>query len=354
MSNVKAFDISAWQGRPPTDWFKALAADGHKLGVVQLWGSGPGGIRGTPSINGPNPNAQAQLVQIRDAGMAMAGYIVIPPDTTVKTDQLIAAGLNAAGPFARDLKFVAADIESNRLIHPASPGQRLSNALADIRRAGIPAIIYTSRSKWPKSMGTNSTAFSRVPLWDASYLADSGVFNGWGSFNGATTMDLMFVKYGGWDTRAMWQLAGTVSAVPNFNNKADLNLADFARLGITETLPEEVVDMPDPRVDNILEALGVVQSDLELAGKRLTVLESLAHDHARAVPTGAPAPTPPTPAPAPKPTPPRMHTVIPGDIAGLIAEKYGISLDRLKALNPGQPNSGDWDLIYPGEMFRIA
>ncbi len=345
--NVKAFDISAWQGRPPADWFKALAADGHKLGVVQLWGSGftsfPGG-----SGQAPNPDARYQLGQIRDAGMAMAGYIVIPPDTTVKTDQLIGAGLAAAGPFARDLKFIAADIESNKLIHPASPGQRLSNALADIRRAGIPAIIYTSRSKWPKSMGTNSTAFSRVPLWDASYLADSGVFKGWCSF-APILMDNRFVKYGGWDTRAMWQLAGTVSAVPNFDNKADLNLADFARLGITETLPEEVDNMPDPRVDDILT--------------RLANVERLGHAHTTPPPT---PPAPPTPTPTPTPHPPAFRyydklTSADGHATGFAA-RHALSLTQLQDLNPDGPRSrpnnrtwdGDWSLVYPGDEFRIA
>ncbi len=96
--------------------------------------------------------------------MAMAGYIVIPPDTTVKTEQLIGAGLGVVGPFARDLKFIAADIESNHIIHPASPGLRLSNALGDIRRANIQAFIYDSRFERPKSIEMKSNAFSRVPL----------------------------------------------------------------------------------------------------------------------------------------------------------------------------------------------
>ena len=328
--SLKSFDISAWQGRPPAAWFKALAADGHKLGVIQLWGSGPDN-EGRNRGNGPNPDAQYQLGQTRDAGMALSGYIVIPPDDTVKTDQLIAAGLNAAGGLARDLKFVAADIESNQRIHPASPGQRLSNALADIRRAGILAIIYTSRSKWPKSMGTNSTAFSRVPLWDASYLEDSGVFNGWELTSGA--MDDLFIKYGGWEQRAMWQLAGTVQAVPQFGNKADLNLADFARLGITATLPEEV-DMPDPRVDDILTRLGK--------------LEAKAHD-----PHAAPTPTP-TPMLAPIiPLSYDLLTAADGHASGF-ATRHGISIDRLKALNPDGPPSGNWDLVHAGEKFRIA
>ncbi|KKL41283.1 hypothetical protein LCGC14_2367650 [marine sediment metagenome] len=335
MSNVKSFDISAWQGRPPADWFKALAADGHKLGVIQLWGSGPDD-EGRNRGNGPNPDAQYQLGQTRDAGMALSGYNVIPPDSTVRTDQLIRAGLGAAGPFARDLKFDAADVESNQLIHPASPGQRLSNALADIRRASLLAIIYTSRSKWPKSMGTNSTAFSRVPLWDASYLADSGVFNGWTTVG---DIDRHFVKYGGWDERAMWQLAGTVDAVPNFPNKADLNLADFTRLGITETLPEEV-DMPDSRVDDVLVRLGK--------------LEARAHD-----PHAGPAP-----APKPKPKPRTRYdklTAADGHATGF-AQRHGLSLGQLQELNPNGPRSrpnkrtwdGHWGLVYPGDQFRVA
>ena len=331
--NVKAFDISAWQGRPLADWFKALAADGHKLGVIQLWGSGPSGPRS------PNPDAQYQLGQTRDAGMAMAGYIVIPPDSTVKTDQLIKAGLGAAGPYARDLKFIAADIESDVTIHPASPGLRLSNALADIRRANIPAIIYTSRSKWPKSMGANSTAFNRVPLWDASYLRDSGEFRGWENLD-KEALTTMFIKYGGWDKRAMWQLAGTVQAIPNFPNKADLNLADFARLGITETLPEEV-NMPDPRVDDILT--------------RLAKVEGQAHGHRDQS----------NPMPTPTPTPPGdrydLLTAEDGHASGF-AQRHGLSLVQLQELNPNGPRfrpnkrtwDGNWSLVYPGDEFRIA
>ncbi len=329
MSNVKAYDISAWQRQPPPEWFKALAADGHKLGVIQLWGSGPDD-EGRNRGNAPNPAAAYQLRQTAQAGMAIAGYIVIPRDTTVKTNQLIAAGIKAAGVFARDLKFIAADIESNEPIHPASPGQRLSNALADIRVVGQRAIIYTSRSKWPKSMGTNVTAFNRVPLWDASYLEASGAFGGWRDFVYAA-MDGQFIKYGGWEKRAMWQLAGTVSAVPDFDNKADLNLADFARLGITDSPIEEVpTDMPDPRVDDILT--------------RLSKVEKQAHGH-----------TSPPPPPSPTPASPRYDVLQQEDgHATGFAQRNGISFARLQELNPSGPPSGDWNLVHAGEKFRVA
>lgn len=48
------------------------------------------------------------------------------------------------------------------------------------------------------------------------------------------------------------------------------------------------------------------------------------------------------------------YTVRAGDTAYAIARAHGISFDRLRALNPGKPASGNWSLIHPGEVFRVA
>ena len=61
----------------------------------------------------------------------------------------------------------------------------------------------------------------------------------------------------------------------------------------------------------------------------------------------------PKPAPAPKPGP-RYYTVKAGDYASRIAERHNLSLGRFQALNPGGPPSGDWNLIHPGEKYRVA
>src|SRR5574341_1826443 len=50
----------------------------------------------------------------------------------------------------------------------------------------------------------------------------------------------------------------------------------------------------------------------------------------------------------------RHYTVVAGDTAGEIAQRAGIGWDHFTALNPNGPRSGDWDLIYPGEVFRVA
>ena len=47
---------------------------------------------------------------------------------------------------------------------------------------------------------------------------------------------------------------------------------------------------------------------------------------------------------------PKYYTVQKGDTASGIAKKNGITLTQLKKLNPSQKN---WNLIYPGQKFRI-
>lgn len=47
---------------------------------------------------------------------------------------------------------------------------------------------------------------------------------------------------------------------------------------------------------------------------------------------------------------PKYYTVQKGDTASGIAKKSGITLTQLKKLNPSQKN---WNLIYPGQKFRI-
>lgn len=48
------------------------------------------------------------------------------------------------------------------------------------------------------------------------------------------------------------------------------------------------------------------------------------------------------------------YTVRDGDNAYGIARAHRITFDRLVALNPGKPASGDWSRIYKGEVFRVA
>ena len=48
------------------------------------------------------------------------------------------------------------------------------------------------------------------------------------------------------------------------------------------------------------------------------------------------------------------YTVRAGDTAYGIARAHGITFAHLQAINPGKPASGNWSLITPGEIFRVA
>jgi len=129
-------DISAWQGNISTEQFRQAKADLDLMGViVQLWGGIPRGM-------GPNPFAEAQLYAAGSADLPVAGYIWVPPDVVIETDQLVATALSAAGDMAEHLEFVSPDIEDpyDRLLHPTNPVARLNNCLDNIVLAKNPIV----------------------------------------------------------------------------------------------------------------------------------------------------------------------------------------------------------------------
>lgn len=219
MTRVKALDVSSHGGEiPPIRW-RTARENGWELAVVQLWGGLPG------NTMGPNPHAKQQLVGARAAGLLTAGYIWIPPDTTLDTSELIKVARAAAGDEESHLAFIAPDIEDpqRRRLHPINPEARLGDALAHLH--GVRKAIYTSRSMWGPIMA-NTTVFKSIPLWDAD-------------FDRGEDLDATFRPYGGWTERAMLQYKGTTDV---HGISADLNVADLERLGIAPapSIPEHL------------------------------------------------------------------------------------------------------------------
>lgn len=216
MSLVKALDVSSYSG-PISDgeWTRAYE-DGWGLAVVQAWG----GL--SDHSSGPNPLCEFQLAGARGNGFLTAIYIVIPPDDTVETHELIRVAKEAAGPEYQHVLFVAPDIEDaqRRPLHPVDPDARLHNALVNIGHPIMP--IYTSRSMWADVM-RESTAFAHLPLWDARWSAQQRLDDGW-------------VPYGGWWECAMRQYQGTTII---HGITVDLNVADLDRLGVAEPPPDD-------------------------------------------------------------------------------------------------------------------
>ena len=114
-------DFSEWQGRLSLAHMQYARAAGASGVIIQLWGSGPTG-------NGPNDYAEAQLAYATQAGLQLAGYIWVPPDSAIETGALYQAAVRAAGTLAPSLCFIAPDLEGARL-HPTDPltGMRIYN-----------------------------------------------------------------------------------------------------------------------------------------------------------------------------------------------------------------------------------
>ena len=202
---IRAIDVSEYGGEIKESQWKAAYDAEYRMAIVQAWGGGaiPGG---------KNAYCARQLEGARRAGMMTAIYFHLPSDTTIKTELLIQAVKEAAGNEYEYVKFVAIDIEGDKLLHPTDPVARLFNAISYIQDK--PIVIYTSKSAWGKVMG-DTTAVDMLPLWDARY-------------DKLPNLEANWVPYGGWACCAMKQYRGT-TMVPG-NISADLNMVHLGRL----------------------------------------------------------------------------------------------------------------------------
>ena len=238
-----ALDASEWQGRLGQPQFDYAYAAGVRLYIAQLWGSGPTGT-------GMNDYAEAQLGFAKASGMALAGYIWIPPDTTTYTKSLVQAGLDAAGKFAGELRFVAPDLEGARL-HPTNPTARLADVCKHITAAGKRIVIYCRAGGWPEVMGPGVTEFSKYPLWEARYYFSSGLKPAT-----APSIEWRWTPFAGWSKRAILQYAGTA---PVNGWSADWNVVDESRLGFSLEAGPITPPPPPPSPDEEEEELTMTQ-----------------------------------------------------------------------------------------------
>lgn len=234
---IRAIDVSEWGGPMGEAQWKAAYGAGFRLAIIQAWGGGP-----TPG--GANEYCAQQLKGARGAGMITAIYLVVPPDTTTRTEFLIEAAKEAAGSEYQHIKFVAMDIEDarGRPLHPTKPKERLGDAISHVKDK--PVVIYSSLSMWSKVM-RGALGFEQYALWDARYdeLAE---------------LDTNWVPYGGWKQRAMKQYKGTTLVAGNIS--ADLNIGDLGRLGLSEPAPQPEIEVLKQMIQE-LEALLAERDD---------------------------------------------------------------------------------------------
>lgn len=372
-------DISGYQGRPAASWFDSIASK-IEYAIVQLWGGQPGYMG-----FGPNASAVHQLNHFRRTGNDVHGYIWLPPDDTVQTEELIKSARAAAGASADALQYIWLDIESGQLLHPTAPMTRLLNAYRNVKKLFPEARIgiYTSRIMWRRNLGSYEAKMPLDPLpalWEARYVYDSG-----SAPPEPPDLDWRWKTFGGWEQRAMLQYAGTVP----FNGVgADFNVASYERLGIGEpTPPPPPPKPPKPPAppppkppagtrpytvkpsDGRDGLSGIAQRELGDASRwpeiaRLNNLSASYTIHAGQVlylpKEGKPTPPPPPPAPkppAPKPPPAgtRPYKVKPRDgadgLSGIAHRELGDAsrwpeIARLNGLNPPYT-------IHVGQVLHI-
>ena len=129
----------------------------------------------------PWSQTQPQIKMALDAGLKVGIY--------TRNPNCWHGGIDATGPYKSQIQFFAIDVETD-------PGVQVTQAMVDgITAAGVRPIIYSGYGMWPQVMGTNTTSFSDVPLWDTNVTGNVTLANWTPSLCQPAP-----VVYGGWNT----------------------------------------------------------------------------------------------------------------------------------------------------------
>lgn len=218
---ARGIDISASAGQPAAHHFENIRRQGYRFVIVGGWGG----------VN-PNPHAGVQLARARAAGLLTAGYCYLNFASPLDGAGQVREALAAFGPEAATLGFLAIDVETSarnqlapglRLDPPDTVAQqvavaRIAEAVEEVRRAGLRAIIYTKKSDWQRLTGDTSR-FKDLPLWNPRTMGGDAM----------QQPDLASPDhaFGGWTRRTgkQYELDTTLLAAPI---PVDLNVFDLS------------------------------------------------------------------------------------------------------------------------------
>ena len=300
----------------PVEWFQRRHAEGYRVWAQCVWTGGYAGNDGIKRV------ASGNLLNAEAGGLEIMAYAnASPPTWWPLARQMQEIKTNCGAAWER-LQLLPVDVEIPGITHARVA--ELADALLAAGKNQAIEVLYTARWFWVGHMGdSKSIAWRRFRLWSAHYDWNPDIDFGHHLYGPWPLVELIGEQYQG-TTR----LDGV---------DVDLNVFDVARL-----FPAELPPAPHPK-----EVTTMSSAEYTDALARIAALDAKLTTHLQ-TPAPAPAPTP-----APKPAP-GTYTVVPGDNASSIAERFGLSLAQLKALNPGQPRSGDWGVIHKGEVFKIA
>lgn len=271
---LKGSDYSSWQA-------PNVNLDGLDFAIVKT----------TEGVSYVNPNAAAQLAQVKARGLRAATYHFADGDDPVNEARHYVGSFGKQGIQALDMEHPAVD----QIADPPAWCRAFLDEV--LRLTGNKGVLYIDgatlirfRSTWHK------VSDGDYGLWVAAWNPTGPP-----------------ADVSPWPFAALWQYADTSQT----GGDADIFEADAAAwdayAGNTGSLPPVVpTSTPTPPAP------------------------------------APPAPRPPAPAPAPADGP-IIWNVDPGDTMSGIANAVGVSLAALESVNPGvNPN-----LIYPGQVLRL-
>jgi hypothetical protein len=200
--------------------FENIKQQGYHFVIVAGWGG----------IN-PNHHASVQLSRASNAGLLIAGYCYLNFASPLDGGIQVREALTAFGTEWACLGFLAIDVETSarnqlspglRVEPPDSTAQRLAvariaEAVQEVQRTGLSAVIYTKKDDWERVTG-DTQQFKSLPLWHPKTMGGDDI----------NQPDLANPGYtfGGWTTRAGKQyMLDTILNSPSI--QVDLNVFDL-------------------------------------------------------------------------------------------------------------------------------
>ena len=329
MSLLAVVDYSKYQGAVSRASHRQMRAAGIEVAIVGLWH----GIDANRFALNSLANAKAE-------GLGIGGYVVV---NTRPGRGAVRAGKQVAGVHWDDMLTVAVDVEIRGVTEAI-----LADAIDEVRVLGRKPSLYTGNwfwDIWRTELGRYPRGAENIGAWIAVYngiktLASAGTRPGYGPIVGH-------------------QYTGSTRA---FGTTVDFNVFDRDWLLGAQAPPAPPAPEPGEEIimGKIVDAAKVAAAGIEKMAAEAEAMIAAGRGVGPPGPPGPPGPQGPQgpQGPAGGAVPPSAavyDTLRASDRhATGFAQRHGLTVAQLQALNPDGPPSGDWNVVRAGDRFRIA
>lgn len=261
---LPGIDVSKYQGRLASSFWRAAYAFGFRVAVVGSW-------HGLDA----NPHAEANLHDARVAGFVTATYIAL---NSKAGDAAVDAGRAACGAEWKYLNFVSLDVEivgvSLRIIRAAAERCRV---------LGKRTPVYTANWFWRSKFGNPTDTFLKpLGLWNAYYDGDPDFDFASAPYGPWTLADVVGEQYKG-----STSMFGSTVDVNSFRKEWILatyeerlaRVEAIAKALVAEDALDDVLEVALQKRDDYIANAGVVITKamtlIQAGSSRIAVLDAL-------------------------------------------------------------------------------